>query len=795
MPEFLGDRYQTEGWKNTTIKDCYSVSPKSGYSNNHAIILSAWSSNSKGYYQNNLIQERNYYLDGYSNIKSVTGVQLYEVGDHRNGAGSVSHDQDANGLVQANYSRYAIRTYVMKNASTGKYFVAAVNAKTTVEGKKCYIDGMVIRNQAGNQLGKILYYIDSTEPANIDNAITNPTDLLFVNARETWRTTEGIIEDGTKMETPLSASVEIKDGKVTVFNIQMPNGDDPFAYEVKVVSGQDKYIHKLYTENGAYNLPSDFGGNPKVYIRAVSMYEDVEVSNWLKVKDLAYDKILPDPDVQINLVPSITPNTSPYHAYRFSLNNLSDYMATDANGKPLYPNWKVEISVPGASDIGTVTLDSANTTVTKKADSISTDITYQMTAKASVKETGSSAIQASKEVSTPIYLPKKYKPVAALSGQSAMGVKCQVEGTTLDDLAIKVELDSSKSTMETPPVYRVELVGDWEDSTGTEYKDVVFAQSDVLIVSGGQASAILTDFADYLARGKNFKIRIWYAASGLGPVYTYYPVNTEAEANVKELIGETDGTPEWNYMQSTVLKNTGRYFEDYQKLISNIFTWLNAPVLDHTDTTLTPDMTDGALKYTFTWDTSLTDSNPQYEVSLVGIDSEGREVVIDTGDAYKQGDKRLVIDGSDWNYTQVKLKVTRIGNSTGKTPQIGLSSTGTYTIKPRLSQPGQAAVNNIDVNELNYELTWAPISSESAWDCAGYQAYIRAYNGNTLGAATKLGDRIPLVGKDGEWHICRDCQSGRLCRTEGCDLSGCRSGGKWCLYPKRGWRDNRTSDS
>ena len=121
--------------------------------------------------------------------------------------------------------------------------------------------------------------------------------------------------------------------------------------------------------------------------------------------------------------------------------------------------------------------------------------------------------------------------------------------------------------------------------------------------------------------------------------------------------------------------------------------------------------------------------------------------MIDTGDAYKQGDKRLVIDGSDWNYTQVKLKVTRIGNSTGKTPQIGLSSTGTYTIKPRLSQPGQAAANNIDVNELNYELTWAPISPESAGDCAGYQAYIRAYNGNTLGAATKLGDLIPLSAK------------------------------------------------
>ena len=745
----FGDRYQTEGWKNTTIKDCYSVSPGSSYSNNHALIVSAWSGNSIGYYQNNLNQARNYYLDGYSRISSFTGVQIYEAGSSGTGSGTVSHDQDANGLKQGGYSRYAIRMYVMQNATTGNYFVAAVNANTTIHGKNCYIDGTAIKNNFGTQLGKILYYIDKNKPTGISNAVTNPSDLLFVNARETWRTTEGIIPDGItkKLEKPLSASTEIRDGKVTVSNITMPNEDDPFAYEVKVVSGTGEYTHILYTENGAYNLPSDFGGNPKVYIRAFSMYEDVEASDWLEVTDLAYDKILPDPDVQINLVPSTTPNTSPYHAYRFSLNNLSEYMATDANGKPLYPNWKVEIRVPGASDIGTVTLDSANTTVTKKADAISTDITYQMTAKASVTETGSSAIQASKEVSTPIYLPKGYRPVAALSGQNTMGVKCQVEGTTLDDLAMKVELDASKSTMETPPVYRVELVGDWEDSTGTEYKDVVFAQSDVLIVSGGQASAILTDFADYLARGKNFKIRIWYAASGLGPVYTYYPVNTEAEANVKELIGETDGTPEWNYIQSTVLKNTGRYFDNYQKLIGNIFTWLDAPVLDHTDTTLTPDMTDGTLKYTFTWDTSLTDKNPQYEVSLVGIDSEGREVVINTGDAYKQGDKRLVIDGSDWNYTQVKLKVTRIGNSAGKTPQIGLSSTGTYTIKLRLSQPGQASVNNIDVNELNYELTWAPISPESAKDCAGYQAYIRAYNGNTLGAATKLGDLIPLSAK------------------------------------------------
>lgn len=220
----------------------------------------------------------------------------------------------------------------MQNASTGKYFVAAVNAKTTGKRIDCYIDRNIIRDRTGNQLGKILYYIDSTKPANINNAVTDPTDLLFVDARETWRTVEGIIESGTteKMETPVSASAGIKDGKVTVSNITMPNKDDPFAYEVKVVSGGKEYVHKLYTENGSYNLPSDFGGNPTVYIRAVSMYEDIEPSDWMQVTDLSFEKILPDPDVRIDIVHE---NSSTKPAYRFSLNNLDEYEAKDTNGK------------------------------------------------------------------------------------------------------------------------------------------------------------------------------------------------------------------------------------------------------------------------------------------------------------------------------------------------------------------------------------------------------------------------------------------------------------------------------
>lgn len=748
----FGDRSGTDGWKNTVVKDCYTVrlntdDYNSGIGGNEYVVISRGLGNGA---QSDAINRtetiNNYFLDGTTGTNAFTDLVLYH-GTNPRGSGRLEFYSNWGGTYGIK-NKYQWRSYVMYDGTEKRYFVAMVNQDALYGAYHHIEDNGDIRDINGELHGRILFYIDGTKYSNLSDITTNASNIVFINSRTQWWRQEKITEnaDGiNKISAPQNVTATVDDGKV---ELKITTDADPFMYLIQITDEKNQvFYHRIYTENTEFDLSSEMSGDAKIRVQAVSMYENVESSDWVDADTTYVGRVLPDPDVQINLVPSITPNTSPYHAYRFSLNNLSDYMATDANGNPLYPNWKVEISVPGASDIGTVTLDSANTTVTKKADSISTDITYQMTAKASVKETGSSAIQASKEVSTPIYLPKKYKPVAALSGQNAMGVKCQVEGTTLDDLAIKVELDSSKSTMETPPVYRVELVGDWEDSTGTEYKDVVFAQSDVLIVSGGQASAILTDFADYLARGKNFKIRIWYAASGLGPVYTYYPVNTEAEANVKELIGETDGTPEWNYIQSTVLKNTGRYFDNYQKLIRNIFTWLNAPVLDHTDTTLTPDMTDGALKYTFTWDTSLTDSNPRYEVSLVGIDSEGHEVVINTGDAYKQGDRRLVIDGSDWNYTQVKLKVTRIGNSTGKTPQIGLSSTGTYTIKPRLSQPGQAAANNIDVNELSYELTWAPISPESVGDCAGYQAYIRAYNGNTLGAATKLGDRIPLSAK------------------------------------------------
>lgn len=85
----------------------------------------------------------------------------------------------------------------------------------------------------------------------------------------------------------------------------------------------------------------------------------------------------------------------------------------------------------------------------------------------------------------------------------------------------------------------------------------------------------------------------------------------------------------------------------------------------------------------------------RYQVSLTGIDADGREVIIPTDSDYTDNTSRkLYIDGSDWNYQSVKLKVTRIGVNTATTKQMGLSSTGTYLVKERLEAPGQPSVIN-----------------------------------------------------------------------------------------------------
>jgi len=145
--------------------------------------------------------------------------------------------------------------------------------------------------------------------------------------------------------------------------------------------------------------------------------------------------------------------------------------------------------------------------------------------------------------------------------------------------------------------------------------------------------------------------------------------------------------------------------------------------------------------YTFTWDSDIAGtSSSEYQVSMTGVDVSGREVKIDLGDAYTGG-KSLTVDGTDWNYSKIKLKVTRVGKNTSAVKQIGLATTGTYNVKQRLEQPSQLTAENPDTNELIYRLSWSQITSEEG--CNGYQAYIRVYDDKEkLGEEKELGTQV-----------------------------------------------------
>ncbi len=788
----FGDRYGTTGWENTVVNDCYGVHLSTGNyygttgSNNYPIFGAGTNIISV---KSNAIKEENrknnYYIENTLDW-SYTDVEIGEDAVAGNGSGAAGSAYNKAGLSE----RYITNLYVMYDITKGQYFLAVINPKftgrvtngdyqrqdgndvvTVVKGKNHYIDtdDNFIKASDGAKLAKVITYLDMS-PTEVDkylsisgfnaNGIQVPDNGVFQATRESWRHLEGI-DENNQMLQPDKVQATIADGKITMQITPQERSDkdldlnedsqlyDPFMYEVEITGNGKTVVQKIYSENETFTLPSGMSGKVSLRVRAVSMFEDVKPSEWYTVSQSDINKILPDPDVEIHLIEDASEPNRGYN-YEYSLKNLDEYEQIDeTTGEKVYPNWQVTVTVQG---LGKIVLDADNPTRTLQANNENSPI-YQMVAKASSKDKDGGLMQDSKEISTPIYIPYYYRPQIALNtwNDQVMTTSWKVTGDTLDNLSVEVTLNAEKAgAMNTPPIYRVELVGNWNGQD-----DVVFAKEDVLIVSKGTVSATFSGLPSYLADAKDVRLRIWYAASGLGPVYTYYPLEEgDKDINVRELENvDENGQEQWSYSHSTVLSDYSKTFyrrgESVAYFVPYIYdsegalwTWLPAPVLDgaDSDTMLTPEITsDGKIYYTFTWDTGVSGTqNASYQVSLTGIDEKDREVTIDVSDAYTGG-KSLRLDATDWNYTSVKLKVTRIGDE--KTRQIGLSTTGTYKIRQRLEAPGQPSVENMDVNELDYQLTWAPISSENG--CSGYQAYIQVYgDDNQLEEAKTLGDFV-----------------------------------------------------
>lgn len=773
----FGDRYGTTGWENTIVKDSFSLNAES-YTRYWSWIE----------YECPIFFARSGKTDFPSGRRSDWTGNLFWQGRSDWSVPNIKQKSDQNTNITTSQStlssaekglgdRYAYQIFELYDVTAGKYVFASVDPGKTIDTASqrqwysSYSDGDTINEQGlivdkdGNRKGEVLFYADRQySKSDVTNIFCKETaeekNVALRESRESYRRLEGITDEN-KILAPQSVTATVADGKVTLKITPQDRPDeavgtdgkvmkcDPFMYRVKVTSGNKTVVHNLYTEEGSFSIPNGMEKNATIEVTSVSMFDDVAESDAYVVKESDLNRVLPDPDVRIELKRT----GSESYSYEYSLNNLDEYNATDENGNALYEGWTVKINV---SRVGEITLSNDKQTELCAVEDYEKEKNriYQMVAQGIAGS--SSAAQNSKKVSTAICLPG-YDPREMPLNKNKN--KIEVTGTTLADLAIKVTLDESDKSTDTPPIYRVELVGDWNNES-----QVVLAKEDVLTVSQGKATVTFQNLPEYIGEAKNLKIRIWYSASGLGPVYTYHEVETEAEANIKELTGvETtaEGTKEtWSYTYTTIDPKDSSQFGNYKYTSDNILKWLEAPELENVRETLTPAYdANGNIHYTFKWDKDKTGTDDRnYQVELTGIDSSGREVRIDVGDAYQEGENQLTVDGSDWNYTSVRLKVTRVGSSSGtKTPQIGLSSEGTYSVKQRLEQPGQMSLANTDVNELNYQISWSAISSENG--CAGYQPYIQVYDGNTLGEAKALGDVVQAgTGADGIYQNSYDLE-------------------------------------
>ena len=782
----FGDRYNTTAWRDHTIvKDNYALhlendQYQSGQGGKGYPVYSfGIRDGNSGNIANAEDRRNNFYLQieqdwVYTNLRigegadtvgqgsGLTGNGEYETGlsDRYVYAAYLMYDMTAKKYFVANMSNPAILVYAdSKPADTWDYvYYGAGSGKFKgnyqMHGNSLYIaSGGRILDKNGKLTGNVLDYID-TEATKSDQVINDPQNIVYENARTGWARLEGIYKvdnDEQKIQAPESVKADIVDGQVTV-TIQAPKlrfsdgtsstteVSDPFAYEVEVSNGTQTSVHKIYAEDGSFTLPAGMTGTLTVRVRAVSMYDGVLESDWVAADTHVVSTILPDPDVRLELISDTGAENG--HAYKVSLNNLDAYEQTDEDGNELYADWSVQVTIPGTRETSVI-LNRSNPEQNIHVYTNAASEIYQLTAQAFSTDT---ELQASGQVSTAITLHNYYRPPITLRGDWSpqMNTTVSVTGETLDDMSVTVKMDAGSTAMDTPPIFRVEILGTWNG------EEIVFAKEEVLSVSAGEAEATFNVLPETIGEAENLRVRIWYAASGLGPVYTYHDVDLADEANIKEFAGQEDnGDPIWNYSYSSVVAEYGSdsdyngYMGRYITTTGYILTWLPAPVLTGVDEVLVPEEKNGKLNYIFKWDQETTDGvSNSYHVSLTGIDANGEEVII-TSDQKVVGNQ-FMIDGSDWNYQSVRLKVTRIGDSEVQPPQIGLSSEGTYLVKPRLESPEAPFATNADDNELLYTLSWSGIASETG--CAGYQPYIQVYNetSSTWETAATLDDMVPV---------------------------------------------------
>ena len=741
----FGDRYaygRTQPATDTYIQNCFSVTP--GDKNREIICMDSGGSDTLGAEKTG----NNYYFDdawGITNQYASGGiVSGYARSESRRA-----------------YSRmlgYGLFEQRLFAAVAGPTLTPVDSSATTAHGmyynmtpSNTSIDkhGIMTETASGKIVGRVIYdmpysyepYVFNHGGERLQQAIKTRNGGAsgmdaFVRTSyrdfEHSRTASGAL-DG-------SFGVSLRQNSEGGFEVSITDDDRPLYYEGRVsVDGKEvlsglRFVPRCKgqglwdpdldgtqaygagTTEGTFQLPAGLetdtaGRKITLSVRAVSLFEDTAPSAWKQAQTVDVS-VLPTPDISIRLTghenASWSNGWKQSAVYRLSLNNLADYA-------PL-SGWKVVCRLGSQ----TVTLDRSRPAAEIRGGGLQELI---VTASADITNgIQPASVTRTIPIDTPSYLPDG----------TVRSLTASYSGSTAADFTVTAALTVRETTMETPPVYRIELLG---TVGGQEY---VFAHEDVLTSAGSTVTANFRDlpvqyFADTV---KNRRVRAWYAASGLGPVSTYGEIRQSGDAAVILRTYSASGEQQPDRtVYSHVLGSPGD-FADCIAYTALDITPLAAPVLNAPELSRSAS---GSISYRFSWtQPGQGAAEARYSVRLTGITADHARVGIPLGEVYTDSAaKEFTVSADDWQYAAVELTVTRLGQAYG---EAGLSASQTCLVKQRLPRPGQPSVSNPDTNELIYDIRWRASGSETG--CAGYRIYVQPKGGQ----AEPLGGLVPAAG-------------------------------------------------
>lgn len=751
----FGDRYKdgTVAQDNTYIQNCYSViGSDAGTSTgivslNNASLSSSLSGDKVG---------NNYYFFDTWGLTNTAG-RIFDSSNTRNESRKGFSRMVAYGYWAGSDGKWANKSFAaiagpqlgVIDYTDNRMYYNVTTANSTIDEH-----GIIRTNINGSDqiTGRILFTMPDT-PTYRDiaqtnghgaswlrpllyqkNTVFNTEQKLFDEyVRENYRDME---HDQTDKKLDASFMVDLKQQTDGSFDVSIEDTDRPLYYEGTVLvddkevmsnlrfipnrKGQGQWDPKLDgiqaygsgTTSGSFQLPASLaadtaGKTVTLSVRAVSLFEDTAPSAW-KTAATQDVSVLPTPDVNIRLVSHWNNGAK----YQISLKNLADYA--------VFSNWKVTFRLGSQ----TVTIDQNNHTAEINGDDLKELI---VTAAAGI----TNGIQPASVTDTIPTDTPKYKPDGSINRLSV-----SYSGSTVDDCTVTAALTVNESQMETPPIYRIEVLG----TVGTN--EYVFAYEDVLTSAGNTVTANFRDLPkEYFAENvTNRRVRAWYAASGLGPVYTYGDTRQTGDASVTLRTYSAEGVQQQDKIIYSHVLGHANDFANYIRTAALNIKPLTAPELN--DPELMQE-DNGSISYRFSWTQPGQGSAvPHYSVKLTGITAAGARIGIPVNEVYGTQEnpntsQSFTISADDWQYTEVELTVTRLGQAYG---EVGLSTTKKYAVKQRLERPGQPSVINPDTNELEYTIGWSAIGSENG--CAGYQIYVQP-EGETAAA---LGELVPVRG-------------------------------------------------